>query len=158
MLGRIQGSLVQLAKNQYSSHVCEKAITYSTAETRRQLIDEIMSTRDGEHSISVMMKDDFASGSNFDLTFSLTHPVLLDYVLQRALAEAEGEQRKVLFHSVRAFLTPLKASPASFGKQLVRSEWFTCLPFSCTHPPRAVERLLDKHFGRRDKAFPESDA
>ena len=72
MLGHIQGSLVQLAKNQYSSHVCEKAITYSTVKTRRQLIDEIMSTGNGEHSISVMMKDDFASGSVFDLRFSLT--------------------------------------------------------------------------------------
>jgi pumilio RNA-binding family len=158
MLGRIQGSLVKLAKNQYSSHVCEKAIIYSTAETRRQLIDEIMSTGDGEHSISVMIKDDFASGSVFDVKFSLIHSFLLDYVLQRALAEAEGEQRKVLFHSVRAFLTPLKTSPASYGKQLVRSEWFTCLPFSCTHHPSAVERLLDKHFGRKDKAFPESAA
>lgn len=126
VLARIQGSLVELAKNQYSSHVCEKAIVYSTAETRRRLIDEILSTRDGEHSISVMIKDDFASGFVRCQLFFVASFFTLDYVLQRALAEAEDEQREVLFHSVKAFLTPLKMSAASYGKQLVRSKWL-CL-------------------------------
>jgi len=62
VLSRLQGRMLHLARHKFASNVCEKALVTADSETRRVLIDEIMTPRqDGSSPIIGMMKDQFAS-------------------------------------------------------------------------------------------------
>ncbi|QRW27686.1 Pumilio-family RNA binding repeat [Rhizoctonia solani] len=88
ILHKLRGQMVQMARHKFASNVCEKALVTADSESRRLLIDEIMTPRmDTVNPIVLMMKDSFASDS--------------DYVLQRALQVVEGEQRHVLVAKVK---------------------------------------------------------
>ncbi|KAF9532999.1 armadillo-type protein [Crepidotus variabilis] len=104
-IGRVRGSLVRLSKNQYASHVCEKAIVHSAPEVRHILLEELANPRPGENPILVMIKDDYAN-----------------YVLQKALTESEGEQKEVLYQRVKTALIPLRRMTTSYNKQLIKSQ------------------------------------
>ncbi len=78
IISQLQGLVVKLATNQYASHVCEKAIIFSNAQTRHLLIGEILTPTDGDHPIVIMMKDDFASepfplSTDWRFTFLMPH-------------------------------------------------------------------------------------
>lgn len=158
VLAKLRGSVVKFAKNQYASHVCEKAITHSGAQNRSLLIDEILTDTEDGHPIRSMMQDDFASEPSSVSLLVLIEPItVIDYVLQRALVMVEGEQRIVLFHQVKFFLTPHRRPENIHSKQLVKSRSFV---FGCqlvfTYP-FVVERLVDRYFGRMDKASSENE-
>jgi pumilio RNA-binding family len=54
--------MLNMARHKFASNVCEKALVTADAESRRVLIDEIMSPKqDGVSPIVTMMKDQFAS-------------------------------------------------------------------------------------------------
>jgi pumilio RNA-binding family len=61
VLAKVRGSVVELSKNQYASHVCEKAMTHSGAQNRSLLIGEILTDTGDGHPIPSMMQGDFAS-------------------------------------------------------------------------------------------------
>ncbi|KAJ7285813.1 armadillo-type protein [Mycena rebaudengoi] len=90
------------------SNVCEKALIFADSETRRLLIEELMtpsSKGDGATPIVTMMKDQFAN-----------------YVLQRALAVAEGEQKQALINTVRPQLVSMRKQSTAYSKHLTSIE------------------------------------
>ena len=51
-----------MSRHKFASNVCEKALVTADSESRRLLIEEIMSPKqDGVSPIVTMMKDQFAS-------------------------------------------------------------------------------------------------
>lgn len=54
-----------------------------------------------------------------------THPVpngyFVDYVLQRALSVAEGEQRELLISKIRPQLTSMRRYSSAYSKHLISS-------------------------------------
>lgn len=62
ILHKLRGQMVQMAKHKFASNVCEKALVTADPESRRLLIEEIMTPRpDTVNPIVLMMKDSFAS-------------------------------------------------------------------------------------------------
>ena len=56
--------------------------------------------------------------------------VVLDYVLQRALSVAEGEQKELLINKIRPQLTSMRRYSSAYSKHLISSE-FDFIPFFC---------------------------
>lgn len=111
VLNQMRGQILALARHKFASNVCEKALVFADVETRAHLIDEIMMpTADGVSPLVIMMKDQFAN-----------------YVLQRALATAEGEQKDMLIAKVKPHIANMRRYSSAYSKHLV-----------------AVERLLNK--------------
>ncbi|ELU45040.1 PUM1 protein [Rhizoctonia solani AG-1 IA] len=105
ILHKLRGQMVQMARHKFASNVCEKALVTADSESRRLLIDEIMTPRmDTVNPIVLMMKDSFASDS--------------DYVLQRALQVVEGEQRHVLVAKVKPQLANMRRYSSAYSKHL----------------------------------------
>ena len=56
------GQMNQMAKHKFASNVCEKTLVTADPESRRHLIDEIMTPKqDGLSPIMGLMKDFFGS-------------------------------------------------------------------------------------------------
>lgn len=54
--------MLNMARHKFASNVCEKALIMADPESRRVLIEEIMTPKqDGLSPIMTMMKDQFAS-------------------------------------------------------------------------------------------------
>lgn len=106
IISRLRGQMLHMAKHKFASNVCEKALITADEENQRLLIDEIMTPRaDGFSPVVTMMKDQFAN-----------------YVLQRALSVATGEQKKQLVALVRSHLTNMKRYSSNYTKHLVAIE------------------------------------
>ncbi|KAK7059557.1 armadillo-type protein [Favolaschia claudopus] len=86
---QLSSQFLSLAKHKYGSNVCEKALLKASPDARRLIIDEIMAPS--------AVPDAVASSS-------------LDYVLQKALAVAEGRQKETLTKVVRTGLGDLGSS------------------------------------------------
>ncbi|KAG8697831.1 mRNA binding protein puf3 [Ceratobasidium sp. 394] len=84
----------QMAKHKFASNVCEKALVTANSESRRLLIEEIMTPRPAAvNPIVLMMKDPFAN-----------------YVLQRDLQAVGEEQRHALIAKVKPQLNMRRGS------------------------------------------------
>ncbi|KAI5899501.1 ARM repeat-containing protein [Schizophyllum commune H4-8] len=107
VLNQMRGQILALARHKFASNVCEKALVFADSETRAHLIDEIMMpTADGVSPLVIMMKDQFAN-----------------YVLQRALATAEGEQKEMLIAKVKPHIANMRRYSSAYSKHLVAGEY-----------------------------------
>lgn len=139
MISKLRGQMLNMSRHKFASNVCEKALVTSDHESRRLLIEEIMSPKqDGVSPIVTMMKDQFASKLTPwvpQLASCLT-VVLIDYVLQRALSVAEGEQKELLINKIRPQLASMRRYSSAYSKHLISSElnpsWR--LPIAPTEP------------------------
>ena len=62
MISKLRGQMLNMSRHKFASNVCEKALVTADPESRRLLIEEIMSPKqDGVSPIVTMMKDQFAS-------------------------------------------------------------------------------------------------
>ncbi|KAJ3829016.1 armadillo-type protein [Lentinula raphanica] len=102
---QLRGHLLAMARHKYASNVCEKALKFADSDTRRQLIDEILTPRPEGAVVLSMMKDQFAN-----------------YVLQRAVVLAEADQREALINQIRPQLVILRRISTGYSKHLVSSE------------------------------------
>ncbi|KAG8716198.1 mRNA binding protein puf3 [Ceratobasidium sp. 423] len=106
ILHKLRGQMVQMARHKFASNVCEKALVTADSESRRLLIEEIMTPRmDTVNPIVLMMKDSFAN-----------------YVLQRALQVVEGDQRHVLVAKVKPQLASMRRYSSAYSKHLASIE------------------------------------
>ncbi|KAJ7235469.1 armadillo-type protein [Mycena haematopus] len=108
IVAQLRGRLLFMARHKSASNVCEKALAHAGPEDRRALIEEIMappSKPDGPTPIVVMMKDQYGN-----------------YVLQRALAVAEGEQKEALINAVRPQLLNMRRYSTAYSKHLTSIE------------------------------------
>lgn len=68
VISKLRGQLLHMARHKFASNVCEKALTTADDESRKMLIDEILTPRqDGVSPIVTMMKDQFASKDLFNI-------------------------------------------------------------------------------------------
>ena len=125
VVSRLRGQMLPMARHKFASNVCEKALVTADVENRRILIDEIMTAKpDGSSPIVTMMKDQFASEFPFHCSPSpLDSNESLDYVLQRALAVVEGEQKDLLISKVRPHLLSMRRYSSAYSKHLISSEF-----------------------------------
>ncbi|KAJ7937651.1 armadillo-type protein [Mycena leptocephala] len=122
VVAQLRGHLLFMARHKFASNVYEKALTYAYPEARQLLIDEIMappSKPDGTTPIVAMMKDQYGN-----------------YVLQRALRVAEGDQKEALINTVRPQLINMRRY--SNSKHLASSRMF---PDSEILVERELEKL-----------------
>ena len=62
MISKLRGQMLNMSRHKFASNVCEKALVTADFESRRLLIEEMMSPKqDGVIPIVTMMKDQFAS-------------------------------------------------------------------------------------------------
>ena len=62
IIAKLTGQMNNMAKHKFASNVCEKALVTADSESRRQLIEEIMTPKqDGISPIMGLMKDSFGS-------------------------------------------------------------------------------------------------
>ncbi len=62
IVSKLRGQLLVLARHKFASNVCEKALTFAEPETRRFLVDEIISPKpDTLTPVVSMMKDQYES-------------------------------------------------------------------------------------------------
>ncbi|PCH38074.1 ARM repeat-containing protein [Wolfiporia cocos MD-104 SS10] len=129
VVSKLQGQMLDMARHKFASNVCEKALVTADSESRRQMIDELLTVRhDGLSPVMIMMKDQYAN-----------------YVLQRALSVVEGEQKAVLIAKVRPQLINMRRYSSAYSKHLIASKcccrpiyvltWLIAFP---------VERLIGK--------------
>ncbi|KAF9059997.1 armadillo-type protein [Rhodocollybia butyracea] len=91
LLNTLRGQLLQMAQDKYASDVCETALEFSDAETRRQLINVIISSRPNGVVVRQMIKHRFAN-----------------YVLHSALKFADVNQRDILIFQIRHHLVSIE--------------------------------------------------
>lgn len=62
VVSTLRGQVLQMAKDKFASNVCETALAEADTESRRQLIEEMLTTKqDGDDPIASLMKDQYAS-------------------------------------------------------------------------------------------------
>ncbi|KAA1471147.1 ARM repeat-containing protein [Dentipellis sp. KUC8613] len=106
IISKLRGQMLHMSRHKFASNVCEKALVTADSESRRQLIDEIMTPKgDGVSPIVTMMKDQFAN-----------------YVLQRALTVVEGDQKEELINKVRPQLVSMRRYSSAYSKHLISIE------------------------------------
>ncbi|KAK7014832.1 kinesin heavy chain [Favolaschia claudopus] len=108
IVAQLRGRLLFMARHKFASNVCEKALLNANPDARRALIDEIMappSKPDAVSPIVIMMKDQYGN-----------------YVLQKALGVAEGEQKEALISTVRPQLQNMRRQSTAYSKHLTSIE------------------------------------
>ncbi|KAJ7063352.1 armadillo-type protein [Mycena amicta] len=109
IVSQLQGRILYMARHKFASNVCEKALIFGDSDSRRTIIEEIMtpaSKPDGPTPIALLMKDQYGN-----------------YVLQRALGVAEGEQKEALINTVRPQLANMRKHATAYSKHLTSSEF-----------------------------------
>ena len=95
IISKLRGQMLHMSRHKFASNVCEKALVTADSQSRRQLIDEIITPKqDGVSPIVTMMKDQFASMSFAFALSARPYGPSADYVLQRALSVVEGDQKR----------------------------------------------------------------
>jgi pumilio RNA-binding family len=62
IIAKLRGQMLNMSRHKFASNVCEKALVTADPETRRILIDELMTPKaDGVNPIMLLMKDQFGS-------------------------------------------------------------------------------------------------
>jgi len=106
VVAQLHGRLLYMARHKFASNVCEKALLHADPESRRLLIDEILAPASKpDAAIVTMMKDQYGN-----------------YVLQRALGVAEGEQKEALINAIRPQLTSMRRYSTAYSKHLTSIE------------------------------------
>ncbi|KAF7290268.1 PUM-HD domain-containing protein [Mycena indigotica] len=103
------GRVLAMACHKFASNVCEKAMIFGDSDGRKAIIEELMGPAlrpDGLTPIGLLMKDQYGN-----------------YVLQRALAVAEGEQKEALTNAIRPQLATMRKH-AAYSKHLASSAIF----------------------------------
>jgi len=119
VLDRLKGNMLKMAQHKFASNVCEKALVCADPENRRRLLHEIMTPRpDGVTPVVDMMKDQFASEFVTRSVTGLFVDIRPDYVLQRALIIAEGEDKDALYSLVRPQLIAMRRFSNAYNKHL----------------------------------------
>ncbi|KDQ60804.1 hypothetical protein JAAARDRAFT_124317 [Jaapia argillacea MUCL 33604] len=153
IISKLRGQMLNMSRHKFASNVCEKALVTADPDSRRQLIEEIMTPKqDGVSPVVTMMKDQFAN-----------------YVLQRALTVVEPDQKEALIGKVRPQLVNMRRYSSAYSKHLISSKssishsyYFLFLMDS------SVERLLDRitlstaspeklPYGGREHSLPSSE-
>ncbi|PWN32111.1 pumilo [Meira miltonrushii] len=111
-----KGNILRLSKHKFASNVVESIIAAASEEDRYHFIEEIMLEK--PIAAVVMMRDQYGN-----------------YVLQRFLELAEGQQKQKLVMLIKPVLNNLKRSSSGYTKHLV-----------------AIERLLDTTTTRNNAA------
>ncbi|KAJ7835477.1 armadillo-type protein [Mycena leptocephala] len=107
--------------HKFASNMCEKALINADSESRRALIEEIMAPAPTPHAatpIVIMTKDQYGN-----------------YVLQRALGVAEGDQKETLINTVRPQLLSMRRYLTAYSKRLTSIE-HELEPLSPSEPAR----------------------
>lgn len=147
IISKLTGQMYNMAKHKFASNVCEKALVCADPESRRQLIDEIMTPKqDGLSPIMGLMKDSFGSKHTFTMCrVQLLTSTLADYVLQRALTVADADQKELLISKVRPHLVNMRRYSSAYSKHLSASTYTCGIVTTClTNNRRSVERLIEK--------------
>jgi hypothetical protein len=64
VISKLRGQMLNMSRHKFASNVCEKALLTADPESRRALIQEMMTSKqDGVSPIATMMKDQYASES-----------------------------------------------------------------------------------------------
>jgi Pumilio-family RNA binding repeat len=62
VISKLRGQMLHMSRHKFASNVCEKALLTADPESRRALIQEMMTSKqDGASNIATMMKDQYAS-------------------------------------------------------------------------------------------------
>jgi pumilio RNA-binding family len=62
VISKLRGQMLHMSRHKFASNVCEKALLTADPDSRRALIQEIMTSKqDGASNIATMMKDQYAS-------------------------------------------------------------------------------------------------
>ncbi|KAI0062274.1 ARM repeat-containing protein [Artomyces pyxidatus] len=105
VISKLRGQMLHMSRHKFASNVCEKALVTADSESRRLLIEEIMTPKhDGVSPLVTMMKDQFAN-----------------YVLQRAVVVAESPQKEELINKVRPQLVTMRRYSNAYSKHLTSS-------------------------------------
>lgn len=123
IISKLRGQMLHMSRHKFASNVCEKALVTADSQSRRQLIDEIITPKqDGVSPIVTMMKDQFASMS-FALALSARpYSPSADYVLQRALSVVEGDQKEELVSKIKPQLVSMRRYSSAYSKHLIASK------------------------------------
>lgn len=123
VISKLRGQMLQMARHKFASNVCEKALVTADPATRAVLIDEILAPKqEGSGVVVQMMKDQFASKyTSITNQASLTSDFRPDYVLQRALVVADGEQKEALIGKIRPQLAAMRRYSSAYSKHLISS-------------------------------------
>ncbi|KZT09429.1 ARM repeat-containing protein, partial [Laetiporus sulphureus 93-53] len=107
VVSKLRGQMLHMARHKFASNVCEKALVTADSESRRLLIEEMMTPKqDGLSPVLTMMKDQYAN-----------------YVLQRALSVVEGEQKATLISKVKPQLINMRRYSSAYSKHLMASQY-----------------------------------
>lgn len=119
IVSRLRGNVASLSMQKFASNVIEKSLQNSSQQCRQYLIAELVDP----NVMSRLLLDSYAN-----------------YVIQRALMVAEGEQLEQLCEAIRPHLSALKSS--AYGKRiqakLLKRMPKTCLPLSSMSNPAAI--------------------
>ncbi|KAF7315723.1 PUM-HD domain-containing protein [Mycena indigotica] len=121
IITQLRGRMLSMARQKFASNVCEKAMIFGDSDGRKAIIEELMGPAvrsDGPTPIGLLMKDQYGN-----------------YVLQRALAVAEGEQKEALINVIRPQLATIRRHATAYSKRLT-----------------SIERELQKHTPKPDCA------
>ena len=78
VISKLRVQMLHMSRHKFASNVCEKALLTADAESRRALIQEMMTSKqDGVSPIATMMKDQYASESCLDIPLPLVHSFIL---------------------------------------------------------------------------------
>jgi hypothetical protein len=70
IISKLRGQMLHMARHKFASNVCEKALILADPESRRILINEIITPRpDGVSPVVAMMRDQYASEDPDDARF-----------------------------------------------------------------------------------------
>jgi pumilio RNA-binding family len=102
VVDKLRGQLLSMSKHKFASNVVEKVLITADSASRELLIDEILlAGEDGQDNIALMMKDQYAN-----------------YVLQRAMLHAEGQQQIDLCNRLRPQLLAMRKLSSVYTKHL----------------------------------------
>ncbi|KIJ44073.1 hypothetical protein M422DRAFT_30606 [Sphaerobolus stellatus SS14] len=106
IISKLRGQMLHMARHKFASNVCEKALEGADPETRKTLIQELMTLKaDGSSPLAAMMKDQYAN-----------------YVLQRCLKLSTGDQKDELMTAVRPHLSTMRKFSTPYSKHLASIE------------------------------------
>ncbi|KAI0006048.1 armadillo-type protein [Russula compacta] len=106
VISKLRGQMLHMSRHKFASNVCEKALLTADPESRRALIQEMMTSKqDGVSPIATMMKDQYAN-----------------YVLQRAVSVADQEQKRELINRIKPQLVSMRRYSSAYSKHLLSIE------------------------------------
>jgi pumilio RNA-binding family len=118
--------MLHMSRHKFASNVCEKALLTADMESRRALIQEMMTSKqDGVSPIATMMKDQYASELCLAIFLYFTcfaDSFFRDYVLQRAVSVADLEQKRELISRIKPQLVSMRRYSSAYSKHLLSSK------------------------------------